>query len=353
MAIHQIDRRTALRLLGSGAGVLLAAACAPAAPSASTTTSATSAPAAPAAGQAAGQAAAQPKTGGRLRFAQTANPVSIDGNSIAGGGNETAWLAFDRLTQYDTERKPQPMLAESWDIGSDFKQFKLNLRKNVQFHNGREMTSDDVKYTLLRLRESTVGSGILAGFSNWFTGIDLPDKYTVVLTTDAPRPTFFDAIELFNIVNKENVESRRRQIQDHRHRTVHVRRMAKRIALHGCQEQELLAERTTVSRRNRQPRARPADDGGAARRWRARRHQDPERRRLRATEERPELPGGHPPGVGDLLSDRLQLRPAAVRRQASAPGVQLRHGSQTLRRHGDEGHGITHQPALDADVAGV
>jgi peptide/nickel transport system substrate-binding protein len=210
MSVHQIDRRTALRLLGSGAGVLLAAACAPAAPSASTSATATSAPAAPvgpAAGQVAGQAAAQPKTGGRLRFAQTANPVSIDGNSIAGGGNETAWLAFDRLTQYDTERKPQPMLAESWDIASDFKQFKLNLRKNVQYHNGREMTSDDVKYTLLRLRESTVGSGILAGFSNWFTGIDLPDKYTVVLTTDAPRPTFFDAIELFNIVNKENVES--------------------------------------------------------------------------------------------------------------------------------------------------
>jgi len=199
MTVHEIDRRTALRILGTGAGALLAAACAPAVPGVPTT--------APSAGQAPGQAAAQPKTGGTLRFAQTANPVSIDGNSIAGGGNETAWLVFDRLTQYDAERKPQPMLAESWDLSSDYKQFKLNLRKNVQFHNGRELNSDDVKYTLLRLRESTVGSGILAGFSNWFTTIDLPDKYTVVLKTDAPRPTFFDAIELFNIVNKENVES--------------------------------------------------------------------------------------------------------------------------------------------------
>jgi peptide/nickel transport system substrate-binding protein len=69
------------------------------------------------------------------------------------------------------------------------------------------LTSDDVKYTVLRLRESTVGSGILAGFSNWFSSIDLPDKYTVVLKTDSPRPTFFDAIELFNIVDKQNVES--------------------------------------------------------------------------------------------------------------------------------------------------
>ena len=150
--------------------------------------------------------AGQPKSGGTLRYAQTATPVSIDGNSIAGGGSETSWLVFDRLTSYDLNRKPEPMLAESWDIGSDFKQFKLNLRKGVQFHSGRELTSDDVKYTFLRTRDPSVGSGILAGFSNWFTSIETPDKYSVVLRSEAPRPTFFDAIELFNIVDRENVE---------------------------------------------------------------------------------------------------------------------------------------------------
>ena len=200
----ELNRRDALRLLGLGAGAALVAACSPAAlaPAAAPTL----APAAAANPQATSlPAGAQPKSGGTLRFAQTANPVSIDGNSIAGGGNETAWLVFDRLTTYDANRQPQPMLAESWDISSDYRQFKFNLRKGVQFHSGRELTSDDVKYTILRLRDSTVGSGILAGFSNWFASIDLPDKYTVVLKTEQPRPTFFDAIELFNIVDKDNV----------------------------------------------------------------------------------------------------------------------------------------------------
>jgi len=192
----QLNRRRALRVLAYGSGAALLAACAPTVPAA-----------APAAAPTPRPAADQPKSGGTLRFAQTANPVSIDGNSIAGGGSETAWLVFDRLTTYDQNRAPQPMLAESWDISSDFKSFKLNLRKGVQFHSGREMTSDDVKYTILRLRDSTVGSGILAGFSNWFTSIDLPDKYTVQLGTDASHPTFFDAIELFNIVDKDNVDS--------------------------------------------------------------------------------------------------------------------------------------------------
>ena len=76
----------------------------------------------------------------------------------------------------------------------------------MQYHSGREFTSDDVKYTMLRLRDPTVGSGILAGFSNWFTSIDTPDKYTAVLSSDAPRPTFFDAIELINMVDKDTVE---------------------------------------------------------------------------------------------------------------------------------------------------
>jgi peptide/nickel transport system substrate-binding protein len=204
----QLSRRQALGVLVFGSGAALLAACTPAAPPAAPTQAAAPTSAAPPAStpQAAAVATPQPKTGGTLRFAQTANPVSIDGNSIAGGGSETSWLVFDRLTTYDQNLTPQPMLAESWDISSDYKSFKLNLRQGVQFHSGREMTSDDVKYTILRLRQSTVGSGILAGFSNWFSAIDTPDKYTVQLTADASRPTFFDAIELFNIVDKNNVE---------------------------------------------------------------------------------------------------------------------------------------------------
>src|ERR1700694_2721878 len=202
---RKVNRREAIGILASGASVGVLAACGavPQQPASRAPKPASRAPQSAAAPPA---SSAQPKPGGTLRFAQTANPVSIDGNSIAGGGSETAWLVFDRLTTYDMNLKPQPMLAESWDISSDYKQFKLNIRKGVQFHSGRELTSDDVKYTILRLRSPTVGSGILAGFSNWFSSIDVPDKYSVVLGADSPRPTFFDAIELFNIVDKDNVE---------------------------------------------------------------------------------------------------------------------------------------------------
>src|SRR5438046_2348339 len=96
-------------------------------------------PAAAAATQPAGAAA--PKTGGTLRVAIGADPASLDGHLFAAGRFDTTWLIYDRLTEYDLQLTPQPRLAESWDVSSDFKHIKLNLRKGVAFHDGREFTS--------------------------------------------------------------------------------------------------------------------------------------------------------------------------------------------------------------------
>ena len=44
---------------------------------------------------------------------------SIDGHVRTPGVMDSLWLAFDRLTQYDGQLQPQPMLAESWDLTPD------------------------------------------------------------------------------------------------------------------------------------------------------------------------------------------------------------------------------------------
>ena len=98
---------------------------------------------------------------------------------------DATWMPFDRLTAYDDDLKPQPMLAESWEFSSDFKQLKLNLRKGVQFHTGRELTSDDVKWNLdVRARPEGRRRRLILQ-SKWFTTIETPDKYTVILASDS------------------------------------------------------------------------------------------------------------------------------------------------------------------------
>ena len=100
---------------------------------------------------------------------------------------------------------PQPMLAESWET-DDFTSIKLNLRKGVTFHTGREMTSDDVKYTLMRTADPKVAAAQYTGMAQWFPTIETPDKYTVILRSDQPRPTVFDLLEFIQVGDKDILE---------------------------------------------------------------------------------------------------------------------------------------------------
>lgn len=208
-----VTRRTALRLLASTGGVAVIAACTPAAPPAATSAppAAPAAAVTPAAGatsvpQVQGQPASAPTSGGTLRVAIMADPASLDGHLFAAGRFDTTWLIYDRLTEYDLNIKPQPRLAESWDISTDFKRIKLNLRKGVTFHDGREFTSDDVKYNFLRVRDPKVGAGAFVNQSNWFSSFDTPDKNTIILNAEQPRPLVFDFFERLNMLDKNVME---------------------------------------------------------------------------------------------------------------------------------------------------
>jgi peptide/nickel transport system substrate-binding protein len=207
---HSVSRREALRVIGLGAGLALVAACGPITPSSppTTTTTTSNAGAAPAGAAAsvstpgAGPTAAgQPARGGLLRVGIIQDAARLDGQLVS--AIDATWAPFDRLTAYDQNLKPQPMLAESWEFSSDFKQLKLNLRKNVQFHSGRELTSDDIKWNIEYVRDPKVAAGALILQSKWFSSIDTPDKYTVILGSDQPRPAVFDFFEFFDIVDKD------------------------------------------------------------------------------------------------------------------------------------------------------
>ncbi|MBV9601259.1 MAG: ABC transporter substrate-binding protein [Chloroflexi bacterium] len=203
-------RRETLRLFLAGVGMGLVAACTSSAPALTGTPPPTGLV------QAGGQPtttvqvsstapASQPKTGGTLRFGLSGDLTSLDPHVIVPGSFDTLWQVYDRLTAYDATLRPQPMLAESWDISSDARQIKLNLRKGVQFHSGRELTSDDVNFTLNRIKDPKTGVGQFVAMSSWFTSLETPDKYTVLLRSDQPRPDVFDLFEYLNIVDSQTV----------------------------------------------------------------------------------------------------------------------------------------------------
>ena len=202
---HWLTRRDALRVIGlGGGGLALAAACAPITPSSAPTTAATgTGPTSVSVTAAAAKppTGAQPTKGGSLRVGMVGDAARLDGQLVT--TIDATWTPFDRLTAYDQNLKPQPMLAESWEFSSDYKQLKLNLRKGVQFHSGRELTSDDIKWNIEYVRDPKVAAGALILQSKWFSSVETPDKYTAVLVSDQPRPAVFDFFEFFDIVDKD------------------------------------------------------------------------------------------------------------------------------------------------------
>ena len=210
------SRRGFLKLVGAGAAVPLLAACqtagtsAPSAPppaappTAAAVTATTSAAPAPTTAQ-----AANPKPGGTLKAMQAGDLSSVDGHYYTPGAGLSAWIVFDTLTEYDDNLKPQPALAESWDQSSDGKQISLTLRKGVNFHSGREVTSDDLIYNLNRILDFKLTAGIITGFVPPNTQWQARDKYTVTITTEKPWINVFDFLQVFNILDPNSPEGPR------------------------------------------------------------------------------------------------------------------------------------------------
>src|SRR5262245_47404898 len=109
----------------------------------------------------AGDAAAQ-KTGGTLRVAIIGEPPSIDPHVTPATINEIiAGHYLEGLYTRDKNYQPIPMLAEGHTLSADGKVCTIKLRQGVPFHNGKEMTSEDVVASLNRwLKLSTYGKSL-------------------------------------------------------------------------------------------------------------------------------------------------------------------------------------------------
>lgn len=95
----------------------------------------------------------------------------------------------DSLVQDDEDLVVQPNLAESYEVSADSLTYTFNLHQGVMFHNGDELTSADVKYTMDYYRNPDIASTIVNRFRN-VASIDTPDDYTVVINMEAVNASF-------------------------------------------------------------------------------------------------------------------------------------------------------------------
>lgn len=103
---------------------------------------------------------------------------------------------FETLVKMDSYGKPVPALAESWKL-LDATTWEFKLRKGVKFHDGSELTAEDVLWSLERPAGIVGSQGKFDIYTRKIAAKSAPDPYTVRLVTATPYPLLPQ--DLFNI----------------------------------------------------------------------------------------------------------------------------------------------------------
>lgn len=127
-----------------------------------------------------GPAHETPVYGGSVTIARyedtvTFNPILAPGITSL----ETCGLLFDGLMRLDENGLPKVALATNYTVSPDGKTYTFTLRQNVQFHDGVELTSKDVKFTFDQAVFNTSISFIYRSYYKPLNNVEIVDNYTV------------------------------------------------------------------------------------------------------------------------------------------------------------------------------
>lgn len=127
----------------------------------------------------------------------TMNPILSKNKNV----QDIYKLIYEPLVNLSATYKAEPCLAKEWAKQGD-NSYLIKLRENVRWSNGHILTSEDVRFTIDRLKDS---STIYASNVQNVVGIDIIDDYTLKINLNQEVP-FFEYNLTFPILSKEYYE---------------------------------------------------------------------------------------------------------------------------------------------------
>ncbi|MEO6723695.1 MAG: ABC transporter substrate-binding protein [Blastocatellia bacterium] len=140
----------------------------------------------------------QPRPGGSVVITVNTDPGGLNpAITTQGMVHLVCGSIFSGLVSLDFNLKPVPDLAESWEVSPDGQRYVFHLAPNATFHDGRPVTSADVKFTfeqlLLKYHSRTRTS-----IGDKLRAITTPDAQTVVFEFNAPYAAFLQLVDVAN-----------------------------------------------------------------------------------------------------------------------------------------------------------
>lgn len=119
------------------------------------------------------------KFGGTFRFATVGEAPTLDTQMTSASlSNDIGQHIFEGLYTYNSNYEAVPVLVKNSEIKNEGKLIVLHLREGVPFHNGKELTSEDVVSSLNRWGKY---GGRGPAFHNNLEKVEIVDEYTVNL----------------------------------------------------------------------------------------------------------------------------------------------------------------------------
>ena len=152
-----------------------------------------------------------PQAGGTFIFSASSNIHTLDPHFAYDTLSTAACrLLYDGLLDYDYEGQMIPGLAAELPAVSDQgRVFRFTLRDGIKFHNGREVTAEDISWSMHRLLSERIGSpgypffksivgapAYHAGEVDHIEGIVVVDDRTIEFRLDEADQTFLNALAM-------------------------------------------------------------------------------------------------------------------------------------------------------------
>ena len=138
---------------------------------------------------------------------------------------------FGGLVTFDTDLNLVPDLAESFEISADSLTYTFIIRDTAVFHDGKPVTSSDIKWSLERaanpdtaspVAETYLGDiigveDVLDGVTDQISGVTVIDDRTIQIKIDSPKAYFLQKLTYPTayVLDRENVESGGRNWTDY------------------------------------------------------------------------------------------------------------------------------------------
>jgi len=138
-----------------------------------------------------------PKRGGTAVMVLGTDPLALSPDTTSSVPDVAAsCLIYDGLVRFKPGFEIVPGLAKSWDISADGLTYKFEL-ESAKWHDGKPVTSEDVKFTLEEI-SSKYGPRFNAA-SKFIDRIETPTPSSVVITLSKPFAPF-----LFSLACEQN-----------------------------------------------------------------------------------------------------------------------------------------------------